>query len=148
MRVGEGRALFLPQRPYLPLGTLEDAILYPEIDPKPRRAEIEAALRAVGLPYLVAQLDEEGNWAQRLSVGEQQRVGFARVLLMRPAIVFLDEATSALDEAAEAPLPAAARGGMGSDDRQRRPPRHPAALPRGGHRSGPAAGRRAGRGGR
>jgi putative ATP-binding cassette transporter len=104
VRVGEGRALFLPQRPYLPLGTLEDAILYPEIDPKPGRAEIEAALHAVGLSYLVPLLDEEGNWAQRLSGGEQQRVGFARVLLMRPAIVFLDEATSALDAPAEAQL--------------------------------------------
>src|SRR4051794_10643141 len=104
VQVGQGRALFLPQRPYLPLGTLEDAILYPEIDPKPGRAEIEAALHAVGLPYLVPHLDEKGNWAQRLSGGEQQRVGFARVLLMRPAIVFLDEATSALDETAEAHL--------------------------------------------
>jgi vitamin B12/bleomycin/antimicrobial peptide transport system ATP-binding/permease protein len=104
VRVGEGRALFLPQRPYLPLGILADAILYPEIDPQPGRAEIEAALRAVGLSYLIDKLDEEGNWAARLSGGEQQRVGFARVLLMRPAIVFLDEATSALDEAAEATL--------------------------------------------
>jgi putative ATP-binding cassette transporter len=104
VRVGQGRALFLPQRPYLPLGTLADAILYPEIDPKPGRAEVEAALHAVGLPYLTPLLDEEGNWATRLSGGEQQRVGFARVLLMRPAIVFLDEATSALDEAAEAQL--------------------------------------------
>ncbi len=104
VRVGEGHALFLPQRPYLPLGTLQDAILYPEIAPQPSRAEIEAALRAVGLSYLVPLLDEESNWAQRLSGGEQQRVGFARVLLMRPAIVFLDEATSALDEAAEAQL--------------------------------------------
>ncbi len=68
------------------------------------RAELEAALRAVGLSYLVGQLDEEGNWAQRLSGGEQQRLGFARVLLVRPDIVFLDEATSALDEAAEAAL--------------------------------------------
>ena len=104
VRVGQGRALFLPQRPYLPLGTLQDAILYPEIDPKPGRAAIEAALNAVGLGYLVPQLDEEGNWAGRLSGGETQRIGFARVLLMRPAIVFLDEATSALDEAAEATL--------------------------------------------
>ena len=104
VRVGQGRALFLPQRPYLPLGTLADAILYPEIDPMPGRPEIEAALHAVGLPYLVPLLDEEGNWATRLSGGEQQRIGFARILLMRPAIVFLDEATSALDEAAEAQL--------------------------------------------
>ena len=104
IRVGEGPVLFLPQRPYLPLGTLADAIAYPEPNHEPRRAELEAALHAVGLSYLVDQLDVDGNWAQRLSGGEQQRVGFARVLLMRPEIVFLDEATSALDEAAEAAL--------------------------------------------
>ncbi len=103
VRVGDGRALFLPQRPYLPLGTLADALAYPDLDQQPR-AELEAALQAVGLPYLVDQLDREANWSQRLSGGEQQRVGFARVLLMRPEIVFLDEATSALDEAAEAEL--------------------------------------------
>jgi putative ATP-binding cassette transporter len=104
VRVGDGSVLFLPQRPYLPLGTLADAIAYPAPDHQPRRVELEAALRAVGLAYLVDQLDEEGNWAQRLSGGEQQRVGFARVLLACPEIVFLDEATSALDEAAEASL--------------------------------------------
>src|SRR3954449_6834522 len=104
IRVGDGHVLFLPQRPYLPLGTLADAIAYPELDHQPRRAELEAALHAVGLSYLIDQLDEEGNWAQRLSGGEQQRLGFARVLLVRPDIVFLDEATSALDEAAEASL--------------------------------------------
>jgi putative ATP-binding cassette transporter len=104
IRVGDGHVLFLPQRPYLPLGTLGDAIAYPELDHQPRRAELEAALHAVGLSYLVDQLDEEGNWAQRLSGGEQQRLGFARVLLVRPDVVFLDEATSALDEAAEAEL--------------------------------------------
>jgi vitamin B12/bleomycin/antimicrobial peptide transport system ATP-binding/permease protein len=104
IRVGDGHTLFLPQRPYLPLGTLADVIAYPELDHKPRRAELEAALHAVGLGYLVEQLDEDGNWALRLSGGEQQRLGFARVLLVRPDIVFLDEATSALDEAAEAAL--------------------------------------------
>lgn len=104
IRVGDGHVLFLPQRPYLPLGTLADAIAYPEHDHQPRRAELEAALHAVGLGYLIEQLEEEGNWAQRLSGGEQQRVGFARVLLARPDVVFLDEATSALDEAAEAQL--------------------------------------------
>ena len=104
IRVGDGHVLFLPQRPYLPLGTLADAIAYPALDHQPRRAELEAALHAVGLSYLVDQLDVEGNWAQRLSGGEQQRVGFARVLLVRPDVVFLDEATSALDEPAEAAL--------------------------------------------
>ena len=104
IRLGDGPVLFLPQRPYLPLGTLADAIAYPGLDHQPRRAELEAALHAVGLFYLVDQLDVEGNWALRLSGGEQQRLGFARVLLVRPDIVFLDEATSALDEAAEAEL--------------------------------------------
>jgi putative ATP-binding cassette transporter len=104
IRVGGGRALFLPQRPYLPLGTLADALAYPGLATAHDRAELEATLRAVGLAYLVDRLDEDGNWAQRLSGGEQQRLGFARVLLARPEIVFLDEATSALDEAAEAAL--------------------------------------------
>jgi len=104
IRVGDGRVLFLPQRPYLPLGTLADALVYPGRAQPPRRAELEAALRLVGLSYLIDQLDEDANWAQRLSGGEQQRLGFARVLLVRPEIVFLDEATSALDETAEAGL--------------------------------------------
>ena len=72
--------------------------------PNCRSAGLVDALRAVGLPHLVDRLDEEGNWAQRLSIGEQQRLAFARVLLARPEIVFLDEATSALDEAAELSL--------------------------------------------
>jgi putative ATP-binding cassette transporter len=104
IRVGDGRALFLPQRPYLPLGMLADALAYPGLAKAHDRAELEGALRSVGLAYLVDQLDVDGNWGQRLSGGEQQRVGFARVLLARPDIVFLDEATSALDEAAEAAL--------------------------------------------
>jgi len=104
IRVADGRALFLPQRPYLPLGTLADALVYPRADAELPRERLVEALRAVGLPQLVERLDEEGNWAQRLSIGEQQRVAFARVLLARPEIVFLDEATSALDEAAEMSL--------------------------------------------
>ena len=104
IRVGDGRALFLPQRPYLPLGTLAEVLAYPGLATAHDRRELEAALTAVGLTHLVDRLDEEGIWAQRLSGGEQQRVGFARVLLVRPDIVFLDEATSALDEAAEAAL--------------------------------------------
>jgi putative ATP-binding cassette transporter len=104
IRVGDGNTLFLPQRPYLPLGTLADAIAYPRAAVELSRDGIADALRAVGLPHLIDRLDEEGNWAQRLSIGEQQRLAFARVLLARPQIVFLDEATSALDEAAEMSL--------------------------------------------
>jgi putative ATP-binding cassette transporter len=101
IRVGDGRYLFLPQRPYLPLGTLADALVYPRSAAELSRDSLADALRSVGLPELVERLDEEANWAQRLSIGEQQRLAFARVLLARPEIVFLDEATSALDEAAE-----------------------------------------------
>jgi vitamin B12/bleomycin/antimicrobial peptide transport system ATP-binding/permease protein len=104
IRVVDGGALFLPQRPYLPLGTLADALAYPRAALELSRTGLADALRAVGLPHLVERLDEEGNWAQRLSIGEQQRLAFARVLLARPEIVFLDEATSALDEVAEMAL--------------------------------------------
>jgi putative ATP-binding cassette transporter len=104
IRVGDGRCLFLPQRPYLPLGTLADALVYPRAAAELPRDSLAEALRAVGLPELADRLDEEVNWAQRLSIGEQQRLAFARVLLARPEIVFLDEATSALDEAAEISL--------------------------------------------
>ena len=88
----------------MPLGTLADALVYPQADAEPTRDRLVEVLRAVGLPQLVDRLDEDGNWAQRLSIGEQQRLAFARVLLARPEIVFLDEATSALDEAAEMSL--------------------------------------------
>jgi putative ATP-binding cassette transporter len=101
IRVTDGRSLFLPQRPYLPLGTLADALAYPRAARELRRESLVEALHAVGLPELADRLDEEANWAQRLSIGEQQRLAFARILLARPEIVFLDEATSALDEAAE-----------------------------------------------
>lgn len=104
IRVGDGRSLFLPQRPYLPLGTLANALAYPRSAAELSRDDLAGALRAVGLPHLVNGLDEEANWAQRLSIGEQQRLAFARVLLARPEIVFLDEATSALDAAAELSL--------------------------------------------
>jgi putative ATP-binding cassette transporter len=103
VRLAEGSVLFLPQRPYLPLGTLADALKYPGTI-QPDREAMAEALRAVGLAHFVEHLDEDSNWAQRLSGGEQQRLGFARVLLMRPEIVFLDEATSALDEASETAL--------------------------------------------
>jgi putative ATP-binding cassette transporter len=104
IRVTDGRCLFLPQRPYLPLGTLADALVYPHSTRELPRDSLVEALRAVGLPELVDHLDEEANWAQRLSIGEQQRLAFARVLLAHPEVVFLDEATSALDEPAEMSL--------------------------------------------
>jgi putative ATP-binding cassette transporter len=98
--ITSGASFFLPQRPYLPLGTLRQAIFYPA----PARAddaEISHILRSVGLEHLIERLDTAEPWSQRLSGGEQQRLAFARVLLARPETVFLDEATSALDEEAE-----------------------------------------------
>jgi vitamin B12/bleomycin/antimicrobial peptide transport system ATP-binding/permease protein len=92
-------ALFLSQQAYLPLGSLRTGLAYPghEVDDD-RAADV---LRRVQLPHLVDRLDEETDWSRRLSPGEQQRLGFARVLLTRPRVLFLDEATSALDEGLE-----------------------------------------------
>ncbi|MFO1059873.1 MAG: ABC transporter ATP-binding protein/permease [Dongiaceae bacterium] len=94
--------LFLPQKPYLPIGTLRHAVGYPSPDGKFADAAIAEALRDAQLPQLADRLDEEGHWAQTLSPGEQQRLAIARALLQAPAWLFLDEATSALDGETEA----------------------------------------------
>ncbi len=98
----EERTLFLPQRPYLPLGSLRRALCYP-LEPLPASEDerLKDVLRKVDLERLVPLLDKEDDWSRILSLGEQQRVAFARVLLVRPAWVFLDESTSALDETRE-----------------------------------------------
>ena len=103
--VPDGTEVFvLPQRSYLPQGTLRQAIVYPKTIEAYPNADVRAALAAVGLGALEAELDQPGNWSQRLSGGEQQRLGVARALLARPAWLLLDEATSALDEQGEADL--------------------------------------------
>jgi putative ATP-binding cassette transporter len=99
-----GTCLFLPQRPYLPLGTLSHAIAYPAGPDAYPRADIVTALEAAGLAHLVARLDADENWAQSLSGGEQQRVALARALLAKPDWLFLDEATASLDPDAETAL--------------------------------------------
>ena len=105
IRIGEGRMLLVPQRPYLPQGTLANALSYPSTDGESfTAAELGAALGEVGLGSYASQLDVVDNWGQRMSLGEQQRLAFARVLLAEPALLFLDEATSGLDEAGEARL--------------------------------------------
>jgi putative ATP-binding cassette transporter len=97
-------ALFLPQRPYLPIGTLRDVIVYPLHDRSFSDEDTKDALGAVGLQHLTARLEERQNWSMQLSPGEQQRIAFARALLQQPAWLFLDEATSSLDEASETRL--------------------------------------------
>ena len=102
IRMVAGKILFLPQKPYLPLGTLRDALSYPEPAKAYSPVRLAEVLTTVGLGAFAGRLDESDYWAQRLSLGEQQRLAFARVLLAEPTIVFLDEATSALDEPSEA----------------------------------------------
>jgi vitamin B12/bleomycin/antimicrobial peptide transport system ATP-binding/permease protein len=92
------RALFLPQRPYFPIGTLRQVVSYPAAAESFNDGQLRDALVAAGLANFVERLDEQENWAQQLSGGEQQRVAIARALLHKPAWLFLDEATSALDE--------------------------------------------------
>jgi putative ATP-binding cassette transporter len=100
----EDGSLFLSQQPYLPLGTLRDALAYPGPGTEMDDARAAELLRKVQLPQLADQLDEVDDWARRLSPGEQQRLGFARILVVRPKVAFLDEATSALDEGLEQSL--------------------------------------------
>lgn len=102
VRLGEGRAMFVPQRPYLPLGTLADALCYPGAGSDVPKERLEKLLTDFQLGELVPHLDTTDNWGHRLSLGEQQRLAFARIMLTEPTIVFLDEATSAVDEAREA----------------------------------------------
>jgi putative ATP-binding cassette transporter len=98
------RILFLPQRPYIPIANLRDAVSYPAAGGAFDDEAVREALRAVGLPAFGGRLDEVQNWSLQLSSGEQQRAAIARALLHRPDWLFLDEATAALDEAAEAEL--------------------------------------------
>jgi vitamin B12/bleomycin/antimicrobial peptide transport system ATP-binding/permease protein len=94
-------SFFLPQRPYVPLGTLRHAIAYPSAVDTFSDAEIHQVLEDVGLPQLGDRLDHDDNWPMRLSMGEQQRLGFARALLAKPDWIFMDEATASLDPQAE-----------------------------------------------
>ena len=101
--IAEPRAslMLLPQRPYVPIGALRNALSYPASPEAFSEAALREALAAVGLEALADRLDAIDNWQMRLSGGEQQRLAIARALLAAPDWLFLDEATSALDEASE-----------------------------------------------
>jgi putative ATP-binding cassette transporter len=98
------RCMFLPQRAYLPLGTLRHVVAYPFPPEAYTNEQVADAMAAVGLDSLVPRLDQDELWAQQLSGGEQQRVALARALLAKPDWLFLDEATASLDPEAEQEL--------------------------------------------
>jgi vitamin B12/bleomycin/antimicrobial peptide transport system ATP-binding/permease protein len=98
------RVMLLPQKPYLPIGTLRAALAYPASPDQYDDATLRAVLAAANLGDLVGKLDVKDIWSQRLSGGEQQRVAIARALLAKPDWLFLDEATTAMDEPMEAEI--------------------------------------------
>ncbi|NOL49695.1 ABC transporter ATP-binding protein/permease [Pelistega europaea] len=93
--------LFLSQKPYLPEGRLIDALYYPDVPPPDALEQAKHVMDKVHLAHLAGRLSEVLNWTHMLSVGEQQRVAFARILLTKPKVVFMDEATAAMDEGLE-----------------------------------------------
>ena len=101
LRIADAVCLVLPQRAYIPLGSVRQALVYPGEVTSVSDAEYRDALTAVGLGALVAHLGSEDRWDKRLSEGEKQRLSIARALLLRPAVLLLDEATAALDEGSE-----------------------------------------------
>jgi putative ATP-binding cassette transporter len=105
IRLPQGaRLLFLPQKPYLPIGTLKHAVAYPDKPSAFSDLEVGEALEATDLGHFALDLQRSENWAQVLSGGEQQRLAFARALLNKPDWLFLDEATASLPEGAQRAL--------------------------------------------
>jgi putative ATP-binding cassette transporter len=96
--------MFVPQKPYLPIAPLRNVICYPQLPDHYNDEQLKGALAAVGLESLSGQLDTSEHWTQILSLGEQEKLAFSRMLLNKPDILLLDEATASLDEAAEASL--------------------------------------------
>ena len=102
--LGQGAILLLPQKSYLPLGTLADAVAYPGSGDAPPRAALLAALDAVGLSQLAPRLGDAARWDQVLSAGDRQRLAAARALIVRPDVLVIDDALSALDGSAQRSL--------------------------------------------
>ena len=103
VRLPQGRdeTMFVPQLPYFPIGDLRTAVCYPQPPGSYDDRAVQKVLLDVALSNLVIRLNDVQDWAKVLSVGEQQRIAFARILLARPKAVFLDESTSAMDEGLE-----------------------------------------------
>jgi putative ATP-binding cassette transporter len=99
--VEDREVMFVSQLPYIPLGDLRAVTSYPRPEGEVDAALVQQALLKVALPHLIIRINEIKDWAKVLSVGEQQRIAFARILLNQPRVVFLDESTSALDEGLE-----------------------------------------------
>jgi len=97
----EGSMQFMPQRPFLPEGTLRQALCYPRPADAFGNDAIHRALECSGSAWLAPRLDEHDNWEQALPLRAQQRLGFARVLLQRPAWILMEEATDAFDPRGE-----------------------------------------------
>jgi putative ATP-binding cassette transporter len=98
IEIGKGaKLMFLPQRPYIPIGSLRRAATYPDAAESRPVEEIADAFKHVGLEHLTDRIEEEGPWDQTLSGGEKQRLAFARIFLHSPDVIVLDEATAALD---------------------------------------------------
>lgn len=92
---------FVPQKPYLPRGTLKDTLLYPDNGAAVPDTDIVKAMERCGLGYLGKRLNEEDDWDRVLSGGERQRIAFCRLLIQKPPIIIMDEATAALDEGSQ-----------------------------------------------
>lgn len=95
------KLLFLPQKPYLPVGSLKDVLVYPNGDPNIDDDVLRDLLVSLNLKHLVDHISEVNMWSQILSLGEQQYLAFGRIFLQKPEWIFMDEATSALDEKSE-----------------------------------------------
>ena len=131
------KLMLLPQRPYIPIGTLRRAATYPDAADSREIKEVAEAFKRVGLGHLIERIEDEAPWDQTLSGGEKQRLAFARIFLHNPDIIVLDEATAALDPEEPGQADGAAEQAAGRDRAgQRRPPARARSLPQPQGRAG------------